>query len=320
MTESAANIPRDDLTVIVVAYHTRDLIGPCLESVLTAADGLRVAVYVVENGSQDGSVEFVREHFAAVNLIDPGSNLGFVGGNNLVLDELLKRGTAGRYVLLLNPDTIVRPDTFRVMIAFMDATPAAGAATCRVDLASGGLDWACHRGFPTPWSSLTHMLGLQRVFPRSPLFARYHRKWQNLSTTHEVDAITGAFFLVRREAFEQVGALDTDYFMFGEDIDWAFRLKAAGWKVFYHPGTSILHYKGVSTGLKAHSGRLTRATAERKARVSGYFAEAMRIFYDKHLAANDSALVRWLVRGGIGARRRLEAWRYRFEGLLSREG
>ena len=305
-----------DLTIVIITYQIRELIGACLESVRAAAAGLAVDVYLVENGSTDGTLEFVRESFPEVHLIDAVENLGFIRGNNRVLDVLLAEKTAGRYVLLLNPDTIVQPHTFRVMIEFMDAQAAYGASTCRVDLARGGLDWACHRGFPTPWSALTHMLGLQKLFPRSKRLGRYHLKWLDLDTTHEIDSPTGAFFLVRRETFNAVGALDGHYFMYGDDLDWAFRIKAAGWKIAYHPATSIVHYKGVSTGLKAHSARWSRATTEQKIRRSSDFSGAMRIFYDKHLAARDPLPLRWLVRGGIGARKRAESLRYRLEGRM----
>ena len=196
--------PRADLTVVIVTYRVRDLIGSCLESVVAASAGLRVDVHLVENGSGDGTLEFVREHFAGVRLVDARGNLGFIRGNNLVLDELLREQTAGRYLLLLNPDTVVQGDTFRRMVDFMDAHPEAGAATCRVDLESGELDWACHRGFPTPWAALTYMCGLERLFPRSRRFARYHLKWLDLATTHEIDAPTGALPL-RLEASGTVG-------------------------------------------------------------------------------------------------------------------
>jgi GT2 family glycosyltransferase len=305
-----------DLTVVMVTYQIRELIGACLESVRAASEGLAVDVAIVENGSTDGTLEVIRQEFPELELIDAGENLGFIRGNNVVLDRLVAERSAGRYVLLLNPDTVVRPETFRVMVDFMDAHPEYGGATCRVNLANCALDWACHRGFPTPWSALTHMLGLQKLFPHSRRFARYHLKWLDLDTTHEIDSPTGAFFMVRRETFYRIGGLDTDYFMYGDDLDWAYRIRETGARIAYHPATSIIHYKGVSTGLKGHSARWSRADTVQKIRRSRDFSNAMRIFYDKHLAASDPRPLRWLVRGAIAARRSAETLRYRLEGRL----
>jgi GT2 family glycosyltransferase len=309
--------PAADLTVVIVTYRVRDLTRACLESVRVAAAGHKVDVHLVENGSGDGTLEMVAAEFPEVRLVDAGENLGFIRGNNVILDELLREGTAGRYVLLLNPDTVVQPDTFHEMLTFMHQHPEAGAATCRVDLASGGLDWACHRGFPTPWAALTYMLGGERLFPRSRRLARYHRKWLDLGTTHEIDSPTGAFFLVRREVFERVGALDTDFFMYGDDLDWAWRIKAGGWRIYYHPGTRILHYKGVSTGLKTFSTQWSRADTQQRVRRSNDFYDAMGIFYEKHLARRDPAPLRLAVRAGIRSAKLVFAMRFRLAGTVA---
>lgn len=301
------------LTIVIVTYRVPELVEQCLRSVRRARHSRAIDVHVVDNGSFDGTVEMIRREFPEVRLVDAGENLGFIRGNNVVLDELLAEGSCGRYLLLLNPDTVVESGTFDVMLDFMDAHPEAGAGTCRVDLASGGLDWASHRGFPTPWSAFAYMAGLEALFPKSRLFGGYHMRWLDLRTTHEIDCPTGAFFLVRREVFEAVGGLDPGYFMYGDDLDWALRIKRLGWRIYYHPATRIVHYKGVSTGLKAFSRQWSHADTTQRLRRNRDFFHAMRVFYDKHYAPADRPLLRAAVRAGIVAAREARALRYRAE-------
>lgn len=304
-----------DLTVVIVTYRVPELVESCLRSVRAAIHGRAIDVHVVDNGSFDGTVEMIGREFPEARLVDARENLGFIRGNNVVLDELLAQQSCGRYLLLLNPDTVVEPETFDVMLDFMETHPEAGAATCRVDLASGGLDWASHRGFPTPWSALTYMAGLEALSPKSRLFGGYHMRWLDLRRTHEIDCPTGAFFLVRREVFEAVGGLDTDYFMYGDDLDWALRIKRLGWRIYYHPATRIVHYKGVSTGLKGFSRQWSHADTTQRLRRNRDFFHAMRVFYDKHYAPSDRPLLRRAVRAGIVAAREARALRYRAAAL-----
>jgi GT2 family glycosyltransferase len=307
--ESSGDRGRPDVSVIIVAYQVRELVDGCLRSLRASTGGVHWRAYLVENGD-DGTAAHVREHFPEVTVFEPGENLGFPRANNLALERIAEAGEGGRYTLLLNPDTVVEPETLATMVRFMDEHPEAGAATCRVDLASGGLDWACHRGFPRPWAALTYFLGFERLFPRSRWAAQYHLRWHDLDTTHEIDAPTGAFFMVRDEVLKQVGLLDPAFFMFGEDLDWAFRIRAAGWRIYYHPATRIVHYKGASSGLKRHSARQSRAGRRQRSRSARHFADSMRIFYDKHLAPGDPLPVRLLVRGGISLHRNVGRLRH----------
>ena len=170
--------------------------------------------------------------------IQNGKNLGFAAGNNPGI-----RRAKGRYILLLNSDTEVDADTFAKMLSYMDKNENVGASTCKVMLPTGDIDPSCHRGFPTPWASITYLLKLEKLFPTSVLFGQYHQGYKGLTTIHEVDCIVGAFFMVRANVIKKVGLLDEDYFMYGEDIDWCYRIKKAGWKIMFSPQTSILHRK-----------------------------------------------------------------------------
>ena len=317
MAESRDDPGSPGLTIVIVAYQVQELVAECLRSIDIAAEGLDVSVHLIENGS-DGTAAMVREAFPGVTVHEPGCNLGFPAACNLVLGPVATAEESTPYVLLLNPDTLVEPETLSVMLRFMEAHPEAGAATCRVELAAGGLDWACHRGFPTPWAAFTHYSGLERLFPKSHRFGGYHLSWQDLDSTHEIDTPTGAFFLARSAALREVGAFDERFFMYGEDIDLAFRLKAKGWKVYYHPAARIVHHKGASSGLKRASAQRSQADLAQRLRSNQYFGRAMRMFYDKHYAASDPALVRLAVRGTIGLRTLVMAARFRAARMLGR--
>jgi len=239
-------------------------------------------IIVCDNGSTDGSLSMIRKEFPEVILIDNKKNLGFAAGNNPGI-----RATKGRYVLLLNTDTEVPPATLAAMIRFMDEHPDAGASTCKLLLPDGSMDPACHRGFPTPWVSFTYLMKLEKLFPRTRLFGEYHEGYKDLSTIHEVDCIVGAFFLVRRKVLDEVGLLDEAYFMYGEDIDWAYRIRRAGWKIMFNPTVVILHKKKQSG--RANTLRARRVTTEI------YFNRYNWLFYTKHYASTYPKILTWMV-------------------------
>jgi GT2 family glycosyltransferase len=239
-----------DLVVVIVNWNVRDLLASCLESLLPATRGLSVHTVVVDNNSSDGSQEMLRERFSDLEVISSLTNLGFARANNLVLRQYQDRA---RYFLLLNPDTVVAADTFRTMLEFMDSRPDAGIAGCKVVKPEGTLDWPCKRSYPYPSVLFYRALGLDKRFPKSPRFGRYHLTYLDPDQIHEVDSVVGAFMMVRRECMQEVGVLDESFFMYGEDIEWCYRAKAAGWKVYYVPTTTIVHHKGQSTKQSAHS-------------------------------------------------------------------
>ncbi len=259
-----------DLSVVILNYNTKDLTRVCLETVLhSTLVSYTMEVIVADNGSTDGSVGMVKKEFPGVILIQNRKNLGFAAGNN----PGIKRAK-GRYVLLLNTDTETPPDTIRTMIAFMDDHPQVGASTCKVLLPDGSMDPACHRGFPTPWVAFTYISKLEKLFPKTRLFGEYHQGYKDMNAVHDVDCIVGAFFLVRRDVILDVGLLDEDYFMYGEDIDWSYRIREKGWNIMFNPGVTILHKKKQSGRANMHRAR--RATTE------VYFHTYNWLFYKKH--------------------------------------
>lgn len=265
-----ANIP--DLSVVILNYNTRELTRTCLDTVFASALGsYTMEVIVCDNGSSDGSVEMIRTEFPRVILIENRKNLGFAAGNNPGI-----RRAKGRYVLLLNTDTEVPKDTLRVMLRYMDDHPEVGVSTCKLLLSDGSMDPACHRGFPTPWAAFTYMSKLERLFPKTRLFGEYHQGYKDLATIHEVDCIVGAFFLVRRDVIASVGLLDEDYFMYGEDIDWCYRIRKAGWPIMFNPTVTILHKK-------KQSGR-ANIFAKRRVTTEIYFHTYNWLFYTKNYA------------------------------------
>src|SRR5690606_30697830 len=217
--------------------------------VLASRGDISFRVIVVDNASTDDSVAMVRRLFPDVTVIESDVNGGYPYGNNLGLRALGYHGIgqvsadAPRYALLLNPDTEVPPDALAQMVRFMDSRPDVGVAGPKLILADGSLDKACQRSFPTPVVAFYHFSKLAKLFPNSPRFARYNMTFGDPDTEIEVDSVVGAYMQVRREAIESCGLLDETFFMYGEDLDWAFRIKKAGWKVVYHPQVVVRHVK-----------------------------------------------------------------------------
>ncbi len=274
---------RIDLSVIIVSFNTKDLLRNCLESVYASKFGnYSFDVYVYDNASTDGSPEMVKSLFPHARVIVGKENSGFAAANNVCL-----RKARGKYILLLNSDTEVEDETLAGMIAFMDSHKDAGAATCRLVLPDGKLDPACHRGFPTPWAAFTYFLRLEKLFSKSELFGQYHQGYKDFHTPHKIDSPSGAFFLIRREVIEKVGMLDEDYFMYAEDLDWAYRMHEKGITILYNPSISCLH-------VKKQSGRLH---ANRKVRIQAQiqFHENNRLFYRKHFEKKYGRLVSFVI-------------------------
>lgn len=272
-----------DVSIVLLNYKTKELTLTAIKTVFES----RIApftseVILCDNGSDDGIGEAVRSQFPEVIFIQNGGNIGFAAGNNPGI-----RRARGRYVLLLNTDTEVYPDTLAGMLTFMDANPDVGAATCKLLLMDGSIDPACHRGFPTPWRSFAYMSKLAKLFPKSKFFAGYHMTYLDFSTVHDVDMISGAFFLVRREVIKKVGMLDEDYLMYGEDMDWCMRIKEAGCRIVYNPNFTILHKKKQSG--RAHADRA------RRVRTKLLFYRYNHLFFTKNYANKYGIFVRLAV-------------------------
>jgi len=277
-----------DLGVVILNWNTRDLLRQCLTGVLASKGGLDVRLCVVDNASTDGSADMVRAEFPGVQIVESPTNVGYAAGNNLGLRALgfeTDSRNAPRHALLLNPDTRVPETALAELVAYMDARPEVGCVGPRLVLPDGSLDLACRRSFPTPEVSFWRMTGLSRVFPRSRLLGRYNMTYLDERLETEVDSVVGACMLVRGAAIAQAGLLDEDFWMYGEDLDWALRLKQAGWKTLYYPRVTVLHVK--------------RAASRQNPRAQIEFYRAMRIFFDKHYKSVTPLPLSWLVLLGI---------------------
>jgi len=239
-------------------------------------------IHVVDNCSTDGSAEVIEAEFPQVTVLRSPQNNGYAYANNLALREILRSEALPRYVLLLNPDTVLPKTALAEMLRFMDAHPDAGAAGPRLVRQDGSLDLACRRSFPTPEVSFYRMLGLSKIFPKSRKLARYNLTFLDPCDVAEIDSVVGAFMLVRGEILREVGLLDENFFMYGEDLDWAFRIKRAGWKVYYNGTVEVLHYKGESS-------------RQRSIKTAFEFYRAMLTFYRKHYASTTSPAIGLLV-------------------------
>jgi len=237
--------PLADISVIIVNYNVKELLENCINSILAASKNLAVEIVIVDNNSFDGSVDYINSKFSSypnIKVIPGKINLGFAKANNLGV-----KASTGNFILILNPDTVLQEDTLDKSLEFYKGQPDAGAISCKLILPNGKLDLACRRSFPTPKVAVYRILGLSKLFPKSRIFGKYNLTYLDENKTYEVDAIVGAFIFIRKEIYEKVNGFDEDYFMYGEDLDLCYRIKKAGYKIFYYPETSIIHYKGEST-------------------------------------------------------------------------
>ena len=256
-----------DLSVVIVNYNVVNFLEQCLNSVLAASQNLRIEIFVVDNNSVDGSVALVREKFPTVKVIANTENAGFSKANNQAILQ-----SNSRYVLLLNPDTVVEQDTFDKCIVYMDAHPNTGGMGVRMLDGKGRFLPESKRGLPTPAVSFYKIFGLSKLFPKSKKFGTYHLGFLDEHQIHEIDVLSGAFMLMRAETLDKVGLLDEAFFMYGEDIDLSYRIQQGGYSNVYFPETKIIHYKGEST----KKGSLNYVFV---------FYNAMVIFAKKHFSA-----------------------------------
>lgn len=269
-----------DLSVVIVNYNVRPFLEQCLRSLYAASSGLTVEVFVVDNASRDDSAVYIRDHFPSVQLLVNDSNLGFGRANNQALQL-----ASGRYLLILNPDTLLSEDTLTAMIDYLDRHPEVGAAGPKILDRYGRFDRSSKRGLPTPWVAFCKLAGLSALFPRSRLFGRYELLYLDPDQPARIDALAGSAMFVRREAYAATGGFDEDYFMYGEDIDWSYRIARAGWKVHYAPVARIIHFRGEST---------RRSDFDRDRAFYG----AMQLFVAKHFHGRYPAVTRiWLALG-----------------------
>lgn len=286
------------LSVIIVNYNVSAFLEQALASAQKAMRGIEGEIYVVDNHSVDDSVAMVKAKFPQVKLIENQDNVGFAKANNQAI-----RISTGEYVLLLNPDTLVEEDTFSKCIDFMDATPDCGGLGVKMVDGQGRFLPESKRGIPYPSSSFYKLFGLSKLFPKSKKFGAYHATYIGEDETHEVEVLAGAYMMLRRSVLDEVGLLDEDYFMYGEDIDLSYRILKGGYKNYYFPQTRIIHYKGEST----KKGSLNYVYV---------FYKAMQIFAKKHFSANNAKIFNVAVDAAIWFRAALAALTRLFGKIL----
>ncbi len=287
-----APIATRDVSVIIVHYNVADYLEHCLRSLQKALQSLEAEILVIDNASPDPGWQRLRAKFPEVRWIALSKNLGFGKANNIGFSL-----ATGKYLLCLNPDSIVEEHTIQQLVEYMETHPDVGVAGCRVLNPDGTLQLACRRSFPTPFVALTRLVGLQKLFPRSRLFARYNLTYLDEHRDAEVDVLSGSCMLFRREALRDIGGFDPQFFLYGEDIDICYRIKQRGWKVMYVASATIVHFKGMSA---------RRSPLDH----TRLFYEAMEIFARKHFSRHQwfYRVLQW----GIRVREWIDRlWRYR---------
>ncbi|MBI4623166.1 MAG: glycosyltransferase family 2 protein [Verrucomicrobia bacterium] len=293
-------MPPPLLSVIIVAYKSRDEISPCLASLPRRIDDGAVEIIVVDNSPGDGAGEVIRREFPGVRYLAPGANLGFGRASNLGFAE-----ARGAFILFLNPDTMSNAPALAHCLARLRADPQIGLISPRLELADGSMDLACRRSIPTLWDGFCRASGLAAVFPRRAFFSGYNLTHLPADGTYEVGAINGAFMLAPRRALDTVaegGAVfDERFFMYGDDLDLCIRVARGGWKIVYDGRVRIVHLKGVSVA-KAYDA-MARA-----------IFDANRQVYLKHFNPRGSRLVRWKYAAAFGLWKQVALWRARWRG------
>lgn len=230
------------LSIIIVNYNVKYFIEQAIRTSISAAKNISHEIFVVDNHSVDGSQSMIKELFPGVKLIESKQNLGFAKANNLAI-----RQAKGEFILLLNPDTVVGENTFEECIHFMEQHADCGALTVKMLDGSGKLLLESKRGFPTPWAAFCKFSGLYKLVPSSEFFNQYYLGHLAYDEVQKIDVLPGAYIMVRKALVDKIGGLDEAYFMYGEDIDFSYQIKKAGYENYYLPEPHIIHYKGEST-------------------------------------------------------------------------
>ncbi|MBI2252241.1 MAG: glycosyltransferase family 2 protein [Armatimonadetes bacterium] len=269
-----------DLSVIIVNWNAKDTLESCLNSLKEDLAGIKNEIFVVDNNSQDGSINLIKEKFHEVNLIENKENLGFSKANNQAL-----RISKGEFILILNPDTFIFKGTIKKLINFIKINTHAGMVGPKIINQDGTLQLACRRSIPNPKVVFLKVLGLDKIFPKNPKLSQYNLTYLDENEIAKVEAVSGSCMLIRRKALEEVGLFDEDYFLYAEDLDWCYRFIKKGWEIYYYPSVKILHYKKVSSEKRRILSILN-------------FYQAMYIFYRKHFL-NKIFIFNWLIYFGI---------------------
>ena len=270
-----------DLSVIIVSFNVSSFLKQCLISVIKASENISCEIFVVDNNSYDNSCEIVLNEFPQVSLIQNKVNLGFAVANN----QAIKLST-GRFILLLNPDTIIPEDTFSKCISFMNLHKDAGAVGVRMINGEGNFLPESKRSIPTVKTAFFKTFGFSNLFPGSKIFNKYYLTRTGIFETSKSEVISGAFMFLSHKALEKTGLLDEDYFMYGEDIDISYRLLKNGFTNYYYPEIQIVHFKGRSTNTDDFTD-------------IGHFYRAMRIYVQKRSGEGNIKFLKYLIIPGI---------------------
>jgi len=293
------------LSVVILNFNAKDYLKKCLDSIKRSqlAD-YSIEVIIADNASTDNSFKLaqsVKNNNPRVKFIfkKNSGNIGFAAGNN---EGQSATNPQSKYILFLNPDTMVETDTFRKIIDFFEHHSEVDAATCNLILVlTGKTQPESHRGFPTPWNAFCHFFGfgLPKLFPKSQFFNGYFLGHLDYSKVQKIDACVGAFIMVKREVGNDIHWWNEKYFMYGEDLDFCWQLKQKGYNLYFYPGCKTNHYQGVSSGIIAHTQKISTASRVTKARSALATTGAMRIFYRENLIKSYPHSLRWLVWLGI---------------------
>lgn len=282
---------------VIVNYNTRELLKDCIENLLKVRETYKgTEIIVVDNLSFDGTDQMIQYEYKdkvifiknTANNLPMGHNLGFGASH-------------GDFVVHLGSDAYPTADQLQILVEFMNKTPDAGICTGKIVTKDGNLDMDAHRGLVTPWTALSHWSGLDKIFAKNPLFDRYFLGYKDMTVPHEIDVCISHFMMIRREAYEKVGKWDTTFFMYGEDLDFCYRMQKAGYKIYYVPQAVITHLKGATVGRKSTDNidNASRRDYNHMKRVRKETVRAMRIFYTKHLAPTYPFYVNWAVYSGM---------------------
>jgi hypothetical protein len=278
------------LSVIIVNFHTEIFLRQCLYSLYAETNRIPFDVWVVDNNSADASVSMVRQNFPQVNLIENKINVGFARANNQAITKC-----TGEYILLLNPDTLILQNAVEKTVDFMDGNSTVGICGCKVLNENRTLQLACRRSIPTPGVAFFRLTGLSWLFPRSKTMAKYNLTYLDPDESYEVDAVSGAFLMIRKAAVNGIGLLDERFFMYGEELDWCVRTKKIGWKVMYYPRAEIIHYKGECSRFNSRKSAFE-------------FYRSMCLFHKKHFSEYYNPVTNIVIYAGI-ALKAVTSWR-----------
>ncbi len=278
---------RIDLEIIILNYNSCYWLEKTLSTLkkhYLDQTKYQIKVTVVDNASSDNSIHVIKKRYSWTNLIQLDQNKGFAAGNNVALAK-----TQARMIMLLNSDIEFLPKKSNLdpLIEYLDTHSQTAVITPKLQLNTGKIDFACHRGEPTLWASLTYFLKLEKNFPTIKLLTQYHQLYKGFDSIHTIDACSGAAMIVKTDAMKKVGLLDEQFFMYAEDLDWCRRFREHGYTITYYPKTSLIHHKNKS-GIQANEKQLAQKT-------SHHFYDTMLQYYDKHYARQYPKVVRWFI-------------------------